>query len=70
MIVMKAILEKIQEKIEPNAASDQFDLKGLSRNHEMKVVVPNTSAGNLFKHAGIIKYCLLRHGHWQKWSKH
>jgi len=45
MIVMKAILEKIQEKIEPNTPSDQFDLKGVDRCKEMKIVVPNTSAG-------------------------
>uniref|UniRef100_A0A914HD89 K Homology domain-containing protein n=1 Tax=Globodera rostochiensis TaxID=31243 RepID=A0A914HD89_GLORO len=45
MIVMGAILEKIQEKIDANHAADHFDLKGLDRTKEMKFVVPNTSAG-------------------------
>jgi RNA-binding protein Nova len=45
MIVMGAILEKIQEKIEGHHASDPFDLKGLERANEMKFIVPNTSAG-------------------------
>jgi len=52
MIVMKAILEKIQEKIESNAPSDQFDLKGIDRCKEMKVVVPNTSAGMVIGKSG------------------
>ena len=49
---MKAILEKIQEKIEPNTPTDQFDLKGVNRCHEMKVVVPNTSAGMVIGKSG------------------
>ena len=47
LIVMKAILERIQEKIEATQPSDQFDLKGLERSKEMKVVVP-VSANYLF----------------------
>uniref|UniRef100_A0A915MD99 K Homology domain-containing protein n=1 Tax=Meloidogyne javanica TaxID=6303 RepID=A0A915MD99_MELJA len=45
MIVMGAILEKIQEKVEGHHPSDPFDLKGLQRTNEMKFIVPNTSAG-------------------------
>lgn len=45
MIVMSAILEKIQEKVEGHHPSDPFDLKGLDRTREMKFIVPNTSAG-------------------------
>ncbi|KAI6189819.1 hypothetical protein M3Y97_00049900 [Aphelenchoides bicaudatus] len=52
MMVMKAIIEKIQEKIEPNAPSDQFDLKGIDRCKEMKIVVPNTSAGMVIGKSG------------------
>lgn len=52
MIVMRAIMEKIQEKIEPNTPNDQFDLKGVNRCHEMKVVVPNTSAGMVIGKSG------------------
>ncbi|KAI6213654.1 hypothetical protein M3Y94_00176000 [Aphelenchoides besseyi] len=52
MIVMKAIIEKIQEKIEPNTPTDQFDLKGVDRCHEIKVVVPNTSAGMVIGKSG------------------
>lgn len=32
-------------KFQSNTPSDQFDLKGLTRCQEIKVVVPNTSAG-------------------------
>lgn len=52
MVVMRAIIEKIQEKIEPNAQSDQFDLKGVERCKEMKIVVPNTSAGMVIGKSG------------------
>jgi len=52
MVVMKAIIEKIQEKIEPNTPSDHFDLKGIDRCKEMKVVVPNTSAGMVIGKSG------------------
>lgn len=49
---MKAIIEKIQEKIEANTPGDQFDLKGIDRCKEMKVVVPNTSAGMVIGKSG------------------
>ncbi|KAI6228924.1 KH domain containing protein [Aphelenchoides fujianensis] len=52
MIVMKAILEKIQEKLEAPTPPDQFDLKGVERRDEMKVVVPNTSAGMVIGKSG------------------
>jgi RNA-binding protein Nova len=45
MMVMQAILEKIQEKIDEKCPSDQYDLKGMERSKEMKLVMPNTSAG-------------------------
>jgi len=35
MIVMGAILEKIQEKVEGHHPSDPFDLKGLQRTNEV-----------------------------------
>lgn len=52
MMVMKTILEKIQEKIEATQAADAFDLKGVTRPNEMKVVVPNTSAGMVIGKSG------------------
>ncbi|CAD5223896.1 unnamed protein product [Bursaphelenchus okinawaensis] len=52
MMVMKVILEKIQEKIEANNPADPFDLKGLNRPNEMKIVVPNTSAGMVIGKSG------------------
>lgn len=52
MVVMKAILERIQEKIETNQPIDSFDLKGINRPNEMKVVVPNTSAGMVIGKSG------------------
>ncbi|CAD5231356.1 unnamed protein product [Bursaphelenchus xylophilus] len=52
MMVMKVILEKIQEKIESNNPADPFDLKGLNRPNEMKIVVPNTSAGMVIGKSG------------------
>uniref|UniRef100_A0A915DDF2 K Homology domain-containing protein n=1 Tax=Ditylenchus dipsaci TaxID=166011 RepID=A0A915DDF2_9BILA len=52
MMVMTAILEKIQEKIDSNLPSDIFDLKGMDRCKEMKFVVPNTSAGMVIGKSG------------------
>ena len=52
MMVMNAILEKIQEKIDNSHQSDIYDLKGMDRCKEMKFVVPNTSAGMVIGKSG------------------
>lgn len=53
MMVMRVIMEKIQEKLhDSNIPSDMFDLKGADRAHEMKFVVPNTSAGMVIGKSG------------------
>ncbi|KAE9550200.1 hypothetical protein FO519_006587 [Halicephalobus sp. NKZ332] len=45
MIVVQTILEKIKEKADSSGHTDPYDLKGVDRSKEMKLVVPNTSAG-------------------------
>lgn len=38
MMVMSAILEKIQEKIDNSHQSDIYDLKGMDRCKEVKII--------------------------------
>lgn len=52
MMVMEAIAEKIREKVDPNAPGDSFDHKGVPRNKEMKLLMPNTSAGMVIGKSG------------------
>ncbi|EJW88180.1 hypothetical protein WUBG_00913 [Wuchereria bancrofti] len=50
--VSDVILEKIREKVDNNTPSDIFDHKGMERKNEMKLVVPNTSAGMVIGKSG------------------
>ncbi|VDN07831.1 unnamed protein product [Thelazia callipaeda] len=50
--VSNVILEKIREKVDNNTPSDIFDHKGMERKNEMKLVVPNTSAGMVIGKSG------------------
>ncbi|GMT11263.1 hypothetical protein PFISCL1PPCAC_2560, partial [Pristionchus fissidentatus] len=52
MMVMEAIAEKIRDKVDPNAPGDSFDHKGVPRNKEMKLLMPNTSAGMVIGKSG------------------
>jgi predicted RNA-binding protein YlqC (UPF0109 family) len=52
MFVMKAILEKIQEKIAPRVPRDYFDLKEFNRENEMKIVISHVSAGPVIGEKG------------------
>ncbi|CAI4231538.1 unnamed protein product [Auanema sp. JU1783] len=50
--VVEAIMEKIREKCDGVAGSDAFDHKGANRGSEIKIVMPNTSAGMVIGKAG------------------
>uniref|UniRef100_A0A7E4UYM7 KH domain-containing protein n=1 Tax=Panagrellus redivivus TaxID=6233 RepID=A0A7E4UYM7_PANRE len=52
MIVIAAILDRIKEKADNNGQSDAYDLKNFDRTKEMKLVVPNTSAGMVIGKSG------------------
>lgn len=52
MKVMNVIIDKIKEKSDPNAPSDNYDLKGVERGKMMKLLVPNTSAGMVIGKSG------------------
>uniref|UniRef100_A0A0N4WP05 KH domain-containing protein n=1 Tax=Haemonchus placei TaxID=6290 RepID=A0A0N4WP05_HAEPC len=51
--VIDVILQRIREKCEGSTSSDAFDHKGVSRGNEVKIVMPNTSAGMVIGKAGI-----------------
>ncbi|XGW05803.1 hypothetical protein V3C99_016282, partial [Haemonchus contortus] len=50
--VIEVILQRINEKCEGSTNSDAFDHKGVSRGNEVKIVMPNTSAGMVIGKAG------------------
>lgn len=50
--VIDVILQKIREKCEGSTSSDAFDHKGVSRGNEVKIVMPNTSAGMVIGKSG------------------
>ncbi|VDN23745.1 unnamed protein product [Gongylonema pulchrum] len=50
--VADAILEKIREKVDSSIPTDMYDHKGIERKNEMKLVVPNTSAGMVIGKSG------------------
>uniref|UniRef100_A0A0N4Z175 KH domain-containing protein n=1 Tax=Parastrongyloides trichosuri TaxID=131310 RepID=A0A0N4Z175_PARTI len=52
MKVMNVIIDKIKEKADANAPSDNYDLKGVERGKMMKLLVPNTSAGMVIGKSG------------------
>ncbi|VDM29305.1 unnamed protein product [Toxocara canis] len=52
MKVVEVVMEKIREKVDPNTPSDVYDHKGVDRTKEMKLLVPNTSAGMVIGKSG------------------
>jgi len=52
MRVMEAVLEMIQANATSSAHQDQYDLKRVERFNEMKVVVPNATAGVIIGKGG------------------
>ncbi|WKY09139.1 hypothetical protein Q1695_001920 [Nippostrongylus brasiliensis] len=50
--VIDVILQRIREKCEGSTSSDAFDHKGVSRGNEVKIVMPNTSAGMVIGKSG------------------
>lgn len=42
MVVMSTILEKIQEKCDPNLKEDIYDLKGMDRAKEVSATISQT----------------------------
>ncbi|VDK58057.1 unnamed protein product, partial [Anisakis simplex] len=50
--VLDVMMEKIREKVDPNTPADVFDHKGVDRTKEMKLLVPNTSAGMVIGKSG------------------
>ncbi|VDD92060.1 unnamed protein product [Enterobius vermicularis] len=52
MKVVEVIMEKIREKVDANTPADPFDHKGVERSKEMKLLVPNTSAGMVIGKSG------------------
>ncbi|ULT92706.1 hypothetical protein L5515_009855 [Caenorhabditis briggsae] len=52
MSVIESIQDKIREKCADQAGSDAFDHKNTSRGNEIKIVMPNTSAGMVIGKSG------------------
>uniref|UniRef100_A0A1I7V316 KH domain-containing protein n=1 Tax=Caenorhabditis tropicalis TaxID=1561998 RepID=A0A1I7V316_9PELO len=52
MAVIESIQDKIREKCADQAGSDAFDHKNTSRGSEIKIVMPNTSAGMVIGKSG------------------
>uniref|UniRef100_F1KY54 RNA-binding protein Nova-2 n=1 Tax=Ascaris suum TaxID=6253 RepID=F1KY54_ASCSU len=52
MKVVEVVMEKIKEKVDPNTPCDVYDHKGVDRTKEMKLLVPNTSAGMVIGKSG------------------
>uniref|UniRef100_A0AC34QI19 K Homology domain-containing protein n=1 Tax=Panagrolaimus sp. JU765 TaxID=591449 RepID=A0AC34QI19_9BILA len=52
MMVVQTILDRIKEKADNSGHTDPYDLKGIDRSKEMKLIVPNTSAGMVIGKSG------------------
>ncbi|EFP00788.1 hypothetical protein CRE_21277 [Caenorhabditis remanei] len=52
MAVIESIQDKIREKCADQAGNDAFDHKNTSRGNEIKIVMPNTSAGMVIGKSG------------------